>query len=275
MALVGFGILATGTLGFFGWHYFQKRKRESENANEITEIPIAPSYMPSPTSASSRNDDFPLKKGSKGARVKLLQEAIIGKYGKQSLSKYGADGDFGSELEKALMKNGLSKSIDESTFNVIVKSSSANPSDTAKELYKAAVNKDFKKVISLLSKLKNQDDYSAASDTFKTYRIGGVRQTLVNGLLNSFTTETQKQQIRLAFTKMGLTYDGKKWSLSGLDGLPIITHTPALIWKNKHEKVSVPASVVLGNEIERQGAFTLFENNGMQFLIETKNIKYL
>jgi hypothetical protein len=33
-----------------------------------------------------------------------LQEALIAKYGKQILPRYGADGDFGSEMAAALKK---------------------------------------------------------------------------------------------------------------------------------------------------------------------------
>lgn len=44
---------------------------------------------------------FPLKKGSKGAKVIELQNAIL-KYDNTLLGKYGADGDFGSITEKAL-----------------------------------------------------------------------------------------------------------------------------------------------------------------------------
>jgi hypothetical protein len=46
---------------------------------------------------------FPLKKGSKGGKVKELQNAIL-TYDSTLLGKYGADGDFGSMTEKALQK---------------------------------------------------------------------------------------------------------------------------------------------------------------------------
>jgi peptidoglycan hydrolase-like protein with peptidoglycan-binding domain len=47
------------------------------------------------------NAGFPVQKGSKGANVKLLQQALISKYG-SILPAFGADGDFGSETETAL-----------------------------------------------------------------------------------------------------------------------------------------------------------------------------
>lgn len=44
---------------------------------------------------------FPLKKGSKGEKVKELQQAILA-YDKLLLPKFGADSDFGSETEAAV-----------------------------------------------------------------------------------------------------------------------------------------------------------------------------
>jgi len=44
---------------------------------------------------------FPLKKGSRGAKVKELQNAILA-YDKNLLPKFGADGDFGTETENAV-----------------------------------------------------------------------------------------------------------------------------------------------------------------------------
>jgi hypothetical protein len=71
------------------------------------------------------------------------------------------------------------------------------------------------------------------SNEFKNYRIGGgVRQTLVNALLNTFSKEDQKQAIRFEFLRMGLQFDGKKWSLDGFDGVSIVTIEPTTIWVN-------------------------------------------
>ena len=49
----------------------------------------------------SRNDSFPLKKGSYGNNVRRLQTALK-KINPSALPKYGVDGDFGSETEAAL-----------------------------------------------------------------------------------------------------------------------------------------------------------------------------
>jgi hypothetical protein len=154
-------------------------------------------------------------------------------------------------------------------------SPSSTKDDYGKLLYNAASSKNLNKAIELLKKLRNKEDYATASESFKNYRINGVRQTLVNGMLNSFTDEKQKQQIRLQFTRMGLQYDGNKWSLSGLDGLAIITTQPAMVWKDAQTGVHVPANMVLGNEVANRLSYTLFENGGQHYLIKTSAIKYL
>ena len=278
--LIGLGVAATGALSYFGWQYWKKKKEES--ASDETDTPDFPaettsSYTPKPKAPATppRNDDFPLKKGSKGTNVKALQQYLLNKLGAASLGKAGADGDFGSKTEEALKKAGLATVIDETTFNVLTKGSSPDPNQTATQLYSAVTRKDFNKTIGLLKTLRNTSDYKAVSDVFVNYRINGVRQTLVNGLLNSFSDEKQKQSIRLAFSNMGLKYDGNKWSLSGIDETNIlITTRPTRVWKYPRESVSVPANMVLGKEITKRGNYTLFENHKQHFLVQSAHLAY-
>lgn len=275
---IGLGVAATGALSYFGWQYWKKNKSQSEDNEEDApefQSDNSASYTPKPKPAASRNDSFPLKKGSKGSNVKALQEVLIAKAGKDALGKSGADGDFGSKTEEALKKIGLPVSIDETTFNVLVKGSSPDPSATATQLYAAATKKDFNKVIALLKTLRNTNDYKAVSDVFVNYRINGVRQTLVNGLLSSFSDEKQKQGIRLAFSNIGLKYDGSKWSLAGFDdNRLLLTNRSTKVWKNPKTSVPVPAKMVLGKEITRRGGYTLFENDKQLFLVQTQHVNY-
>jgi hypothetical protein len=74
---------------------------------------------------------------------------------------------------------------------------------------------------------------------------------------------------------MGLQFDGNKWSLSGFDGLPIITAMQTRVWINATESVKVPARMVLGNELSKRLDYTLFENGGKHFLVQSKTVKYL
>ncbi|HVI45230.1 MAG TPA: hypothetical protein VM802_10180 [Chitinophaga sp.] len=219
-----------------------------------------------------KNDEFPLKRGSKGEKVRLLQQALITKYGDKILPKYGADGAFGAELVAALKKLKFSTTVSETLYNVLVgNGADSNVTDSlslARQLFSAAQQRDFNKTISLLNSINSAAQYSSVSNYFKTFRLnGGARKTLVNGLLTTFTRDDQKQQLRLAFAKMGLQYDGNKWSLSGINGLPIITTMPARIWVNSLQSVTVPAHTVLGQQISRKLDYILFSNNGRYFLV--------
>jgi hypothetical protein len=285
---------ATGILGYFGWQYLKKKKQARKDdidsliknidkpivlSNDTTTT-VKPKAKTNTTVykpvVTERSDDFPLKKGSKGETVRKLQEALIAKYGKQTLPKYGADGDFGSETTNALIKLGLPTTITQSTFNVIAQGiPQVNPSSLGKELYNAASSRGFNKALAALKNLKSVDDYSSANEQFKQNRLNGVHQTIVNGLLNTFTTDSQKQKIKFEFLRMGLQFDGNKWSLSGIDGLPIVTTMPTTVWVNATESVKVPARMVLGNEVSKRLDYTLFENKGKYFLVQTKNVKYL
>jgi hypothetical protein len=67
---------------------------------------------PTPDAPSKINaQDFPIKKGSKGEKVRELQTILVG-INPSSLPKYGVDGDFGSETESALFKYLNKKTVD-------------------------------------------------------------------------------------------------------------------------------------------------------------------
>lgn len=280
--LLGLGIAAAGTISYFGWQYWKRRKASLQDVMMSDNIPDT---APTPRkktkgNASSATDHFPLKKGSKGANVKALQEALIAKYGKSILPKYGADGDFGTELVAALKKAGLPEQVGQSTLNVLkpdaANGSSFDSKKVAMDIYQAASRKDFNKTINLLKTLKSTDDYKQVGETFKNYRIaGGVRQTLVSGLLNTFTQASQKDQLRMEFLRMGLNYNGNQWSLSGIENPALITTRPTVVWKDKRTPLNVPANMVLGREVSRKAGYILFENDGRSFLVEAATVRQL
>jgi len=288
---------AAGILGYFGWQYF-KKKRETKSGGDLDEVlkatsassgntipaytatkktTIAKSYNTnySLPKAAAPSSSFPLKRGSKGDKVKQLQNALIAKYGKNIMPRYGADGDFGSETVNALKKAGLPATINENVFNVLTKGTKVEPYSIGEDLYKAADAKNYNKAISLLKQIQSVDDYTSANEVFKQNRIKGVRQTIVNGLLNSFTSTAQKEAIKFEFLRMGLQFDGDKWSLSGFDGKPVVTIEATTVWVNATDGVKVPAKMVLGNEVSRRLDYTLFENNGKYFLVNTKSVQYI
>jgi cytoskeletal protein RodZ len=291
---------AAGILGYFGWKYLKKRKDSSKDSDIDAVLKnMSKSYDSSPlvtappkpktvsakssyssstantSTATSTSDDFPLKKGSKGNNVKLLQQALLAKYGKSILPKYGADGDFGSETVNALTKAGYPTTIDQSTFNVLTQATKVDFSSLGKQLYSATVSKNYSSALTLLKKMQSTADYSTANATYKEGTINGVRKTIVNGLLDTFSSDAQKQAIKFEFLRMGLQFDGSKWSLSGFDGRSIVTMEATTVWVNASEGVKVPPNMVLGNEVTRRLDYTLFENGGKYFLVNTKSVQYL
>ncbi len=275
------GLLGTGALSYFGWRWWQNNRATNLNvypADSGSNATIAPpstvsTYSPGRPNYSTTqtaNDSFPLKNGSRGENVRLLQDSIVTQYG----LKIGVDGVFGSETAGALKKLNFPVSIDQTTFNVITKPKSLDAAGTAQKLYNAMTGKDFNAALALLKMLKSTADYSAVSTNLsENYRIGGVHQTLVNAMLNTYTSETQKQQIRLAFAAMGLKYDGDKWSLSGLGGMGLlVTIKPTRIWKDPQTSVAVPVKMVLGRPVATRGHFTLFENEDNFYLVQTAHV---
>lgn len=291
--LASLAVGAAGILGYFGWQYFQQKRKKKMNAPDdafqLPETSMPNAYAPSsssgnrtatttvsnPSNTTNTTSSFPLKKGSRGELVKALQQALINKYGSQVLPRYGADGDFGSETAAALEKLKLPSVLDQSTYNSIVQKQSFDQSATAQKIYDAIVKNDFNAALALLKTIGNRDAYRDTSNAILNYRINGVHQTLVNAMLNTFTKDEQKQAIRFEFTRMGLQYDGKQWSLSGFDGRPLITTVSTTVWSDAYNGVKVPARMVLGTEVSKRLDYTLFENNGKYFLVQTNTIKYL
>ena len=294
--ITAISVSAAGILGYFGWQYYKKQKDKKMEDEAVVLKPIKqiPSNYPAQDSSvwtkprtvkvrpvkadnpeTAMEADFPLRKGSKGDHVKTLQEALMAKHGKNILPRYGADGFFGGEMATALKQLKLPASIDQTTFNVLTQGRTATKTNTAQKLFDACIKADFKTAQTILKTIKNKEEYTTVSQQFKTFRINGVRQTLVNGMLNSFRKEEQKQAIRFEFIRMGLQYDGSKWSLSGLGGLPLITSQETTIWLNASNGVKVPARMVLGNEVSKKLDYTLFENKGKYFLVSTNATNYL
>ncbi len=288
--LVGMGVAVASVLGYFGWQYWRKKKIQDMDTTMVDE----PSPTKKPSNPVTRNDKFPLKRGSRGQNVKMLQQALMAKHGAGILPKYGADGDFGSETAEALKKLNLPASIDQATLQLIAAPSGVKPpvnpltpgattppasllnaKQVASEIYQSILRRDINAAIAALKKLSSTTDYSAVSTAFQSYRVNGVKQTLVNGLLNTFKDAAQKSRIQAEFTRMGLRFDGSKWSLSGIAGLTLITTAPTVVWKDQNTPVQVAQRTVLGKEITRRNQHVVFENGGNKFLVKESDVTYL
>jgi hypothetical protein len=178
--------------------YSNSNSNSNSTSNNNSNSNIADAINNVYQSIPKTKKDFPLKRGSRNMKVRQLQDALLATHGASILPRYGADGDFGSELANALKKLHYPSSITESLFHVITNGSGSNNNSLAKQFVLALSAHDFIKTSSLLKTLKSKTDYSTVSNEFKTYRVnGGVRQTLVNACLNAFVDAKQKQAIRL------------------------------------------------------------------------------
>jgi hypothetical protein len=231
VVLFGLGTLALGTLAFFGFKHFKnKNNDETEQIDDMdSKTPVqTPTYNKPRTGLPSPGigDAFPLRIGSKGDKVRSLQQALIRTYGTSILARFGADGHFGTELQTALRSKGYGVPLQEAEFKKIVEEKKEetpvpplktfDPIAIAKGIYTAIIVKDFNATITLLKAIRSTTDYSLVSEQLKnSYRIAGVRQTLVNAALSTFAESSQKLKIQEAFKNMGLKYDGSKWTLNG------------------------------------------------------------
>lgn len=287
--LIGLGIAATGVAGYFGWQYLRQRKSQGDTGADFSYQDTDYSWpadtgtntgsgsnSPGGTSAPIPTDSFPLKKGSRGPNVKALQDALIASYGASILPKYGADGDFGSETEAALKKAGLPIPVTPTVLNVLAAKTTVPPEQIAADIYQSILARDFDAAMTALGKIRNTEEYRRVSEIFKIeYRVNLVRQTVVNALLTSFSEESQKQSLRLAFTRIGLSYDGSKWSLDGIGGYSLLTTRPTKVWLDASSWISVPERIVLGRELLRRNDYSLFEQSGKTFLVPTADVRYL
>lgn len=284
--LITVGLLGLGTLGFFGWRKWKSDKEEAPT--DIEDNNAAPSYTPPPKktySAPASNDGFPLKRGNKGEKVKAIQRFLVSK---GLLDAKDVIGEFGPKTEAGLVKAGFPKVIDQAAFTTITSSETKttapvttpetpiDPEKFAGDLFNAALTKNFNAAISTLRQMKSTADYVAVSDIFKTRFLNGVRKTLVNGMLDSFTNPAQKETIRTAFKSMGLKYDGDKFTLSGINHHGIVTSAPtSVVDANTGKVIKVSRSMILGIYAGMKGKYTQFKNNGRLFLVPTAKIKFI
>ena len=308
---IGLGILTLG--GGFGYWYYKGKKNPTENTESDFLIPsgnnkaattkknISKTNPPLPEVGTSKpnsgnpvpspNEKFPLKAGSKSDLVKQVQQALILKYGQSILPKFGADGQFGKELSDALLSKGFSVTLDEAAFNKVI---SLNPTfvqpstkgsltsavkesiNIAKNIWLYATIKKLNPLLEQLKRIATIALYVKVNELFKTIRLNGIHQTIVNGTLSVFSDETSKQLLRAEFLRIGLKYDGTKWALAGLREKQIITNQETTICTLKGITLEVPSQTILGIEVGRIRNLTHFRTLDNHILyVPTKHINYV
>jgi hypothetical protein len=114
------GKIIAGVLFVAGFYFIYKYYSKPKGAKQSEPIPSPNILNPTAPKQPSSSSVFPLTMGSKGSKVKELQQAIL-KYDSKALPKFGADGDFGSETQFAVSKILGKTSIDsQSDINNII-----------------------------------------------------------------------------------------------------------------------------------------------------------
>lgn len=240
-----------------------------------------PASIVSSASSILRKDNFPLKRGSRGARVTQLQQALASIIGINAMNANGGiDGIFGPGTANALKMAGYSETIDQATFNKIIGSNTLptglNALEVANTLYVAAQRSDLSVVIFNLQQIKSVPDYTAVNNYYKTK--GFISKTIVTDLLdNAFSSnESAKQEIRNEFLRMGLKVDSQgRWSLSGFGYRDLITIRETLVTDNQNIKIPVHMNTILGDEVKVANGYTWFrslDNSVLQ--VPTQDVKY-
>lgn len=287
--LLGIGVLAVGTGAYI--YVSRKNRKNPEDLQSILDEGTS-TFAPPSTSSGKASSDFPLKKGSRGALVQSLQHALIKKYGSSILPKYGADGDFGTETINALTSKGLPTTIDSETYTTLMMNmgggSTANTSNFSNATSAGVMSALFHKAISTsslstaltaLKNIKSVAQYSAINTIFKQTKIGLVRKTLVTGLLDKFYQSSQKKLINEQFHRIGLKYDGSKWSLSGINDIyqdRLVTTSRTKVWDKNGSTLFVPEGTILGEYLDANNGVTEVETlDAKRLFVKTAHIKYV
>jgi hypothetical protein len=311
--LWGLGAVAVGTGGYFLFKYLQDKKNEQsaddfkEQVNEgSVDVPHtnSSSSLPSPKPFHKPvvYNQFPLKYGSKGTLVRDIQNALNKKYG----AKIDVDGDWKGQTENALIAKGLPTTIDNQVYAKIITgtygkdnskpssgenkkpdknqkpSNSTSSAAIAKLLHTAIEKDDVFSAVNALKKIKDKAKYKTVNEEFKktkywTFMDGYVSRTVVNAMLDQFTSAEYKKKINAELYRIGLKYDGTKWSLSGLlaGTQRLISVQPTVVWDYKGRRLSVPRSTILGTFIRAKNGITEFETlDGRILYTNTITIRY-
>ncbi|HRJ29898.1 MAG TPA: hypothetical protein PLV21_06525 [Cyclobacteriaceae bacterium] len=282
--------LALAALGGGGYLVYDRMKRKKTmeqnqipseaNSDTIIINNTLPTSYASFTSRmpSSASDNFPLKRGSRGSRVTMLQQALA-----KTSPGISIDGQFGPQTAGALKSAGFPEVVDEMLFNKIMGASSGsltvifNPAALASSLYTGAQSKSLEQVMSVLKQLKTGSDYSSVNEYYKKQSF--IARTIVTDLLDyAFkSNEAAKTQLRNEFLRMGLKVSSTgTWSLQGIKLYKdLITIRETVVTDAQNNRIPVRRNTILGDELEVANGMTSFKSIDNSILkVPTQDVKY-
>jgi len=281
--------LALAALGGGGYLVYDRmRKKKMMEQNQIPSgtdsdtiinntLPTSYASFTSRT-LSSATDNFPLKRGSRGSRVTMLQQALS-----KTSPGISIDGQFGPQTAGALKSAGYPEVVDETLFNKITGASGGsltvvfNPAALAASLYTGAQSKNLEQALSVLKQLKTVSDYASVNDYYKKQSF--IAKTIVTDLLDyAFkSNEAAKTQIRNEFLRMGLKVSSTgTWSLQGIRLYKdLITIRETVVTDAQDNRIPVRRNTILGDEIEVANGMTWFKSIDNSILkVPTQDVKY-
>jgi hypothetical protein len=282
--------LALAALGGGGYLVYNRIKRKkklaeqnqlpSDNNDTIIINNTLPASFSTFTSKvlSSASDSFPLKRGSRGTRVTMLQQALA-----KTTPSIMIDGQFGPQTAGALKTAGYLEIVDETLFNKITGSTKGsvkvvfNPSALAESLYKGAQAKNLAQVMDILKQLKSVTEYSAVNEYYKKQSF--ISKTIVTDLLEyTFkSNEAAKVQIRNEFLRIGLKVSSTgTWSLQGIRLYKdLVTIRETVVTDARNNRIPVRRNTILGDELEVANGMTWFKSIDYSILkVPTQDVKY-
>lgn len=228
-------------------------------------------------------DSFPLKRGSRGQRVRQLQQALANIIGLEAMnSNGGIDGIFGKGTENALRLANYPKVISEDLFKQIVDNIPTiifNPQELAQRLYSFANLQNLGGVLEVLKQIKSVAEYSSVNEAYK--KLSLVSKTIVTHLLDTAFAKDYmaKDKIKGEFLRMGLKYSTTtgKWSLLGLGQIrDIITIVDTYVVDRNQNRIKVKRNTILGDEQKLENGMTLFRAiDNTLALVPSAHVRYV
>lgn len=285
-------LAALGGGGYLVYDHFRRKKLIAGNSNDSVDTVTASegvntnivytsdataSKKKSTARASTANDDFPLRKGSQGARVIQVQNALIKKG-----AAIKADGIFGPATLSALKAQGYNNTIDETAFIKLTGSTPAlqvifNPADLAKKLLSATNRKSVPDVQYILQQIKTVNEYTAVNEQYKKLLL--ISKTIVTHLLDYAFKEDEaaRELIRIEFLRIGLRVnEAGVWSLQGIQLYKdLITIRPTVVIDAWENRLPVKGNTILGDEVKVENGMTWFRSVDRTILkVPTQDVKY-
>ncbi|GAB5417617.1 MAG: hypothetical protein Crog4KO_26020 [Crocinitomicaceae bacterium] len=303
--LIGLGVTVVAGAGAYVLVNYLSDKDSTEGFPEGSQDAGATTTLPKSTSSSVPKQSnvpssfvaavFPLKNGSSGSLVRALQGALNKHFG----ASLKVDGVFGNNTLTALITAGFSNIVTEEKYRAILagkkdskqtvskpKSDSPkpvtrsfDPLKLADTFHWAIREHKFDTIQRLLAKMKTINDYKSVRRYFKARSMyDGEKRTLLEGLYFKFRSDWGRKILSKHFFRMGLQFNGKKWSLSGVPHVlfnQIKTINAAKVWNSQKQMMHVPKSTVLGEFIAAQNGVTKFKTlDGKMLYTSTINVQY-